>query len=289
MRWKPGGRSEDVEDVRGEGTGSRFRIGGPQLGIGGFLVVLALSLLFKRDFFSLLGVTDIASPPSATTTTQPMQRGPEDEKQVQFISFVLDDVQKTWSEAFAQANQPYPHAKLVLFSDVASSGCGFAEGASGPFYCPEDHKVYIDLVFFDELKTALRGPGGLRPGLRDRPRGRPPRPEPARHRRQGAAAAGPRTLTAPTSCRSASSCRPTASPASGPTRPTQRDILEQGDLGVGLTAAAAVGDDRIQRQARGRIDPESFTHGTSEQRVAWFRRGLSTGRVDACDTFTSRD
>ena len=159
MRWKPGGRSEDVEDVRGEGGGSRFRIGGPQLGIGGFLVVLVLSLLFKRDFFSLLGVTDIASPPSATTTTQPMERGAEDERQVQFISFVLDDVQKTWSEAFAQANQPYPHAKLVLFSDVARSGCGFAEGASGPFYCPEDHKVYIDLSFYDELKTRFGAPG----------------------------------------------------------------------------------------------------------------------------------
>ena len=159
MRWKPGGRSEDLEDVRDESGGAGFRIRGPHLGIGGFLVLLVLSLLFKRDFFSLLGVTDIASPPSATTTTQPMQRGPEDEKEVQFVSFVLDDVQKTWSEAFAQANQPYPHAKLVLFSDVASSGCGFAEGASGPFYCPEDHKVYIDLSFYDELKTRFGAPG----------------------------------------------------------------------------------------------------------------------------------
>jgi len=288
MRWKPGGRSEDVEDVRGEGMGSRFRIGGPQLGIGGFLVVLVLSLLFKRDFFSLLGVTDVASPPSATTTTQPIERGPEDERQVQFISFVLDDVQKTWSQAFAQANQPYPHAKLVLFSDMTRSGCGFAEGASGPFYCPEDQKVYIDLSFYDELKTRFGAPGEFAQayviahevghhvqnllGIDTKVRQMQAR-DPAQVNELSV------RLELQADCLAGVWGYSTE----------QRDILEQGDVESGLAAAAAVGDDRLQRQAGGGVNPERWTHGSSEQRVAWFRRGLSSGRVDACDTFSSRD
>ncbi|OFV81885.1 MAG: hypothetical protein A2Y78_14110 [Acidobacteria bacterium RBG_13_68_16] len=287
MRWKPGGRSEDVEDVRGEGMGSGFRVRGPHLGIGGFLVLLLLSLVFKRDFFSLLGVTDVASPPSATTTTQPMERGPEDERQVQFISFVLDDVQKTWSQAFSQANQSYPHAKLVLFSDVTRSGCGFAEGASGPFYCPEDHKVYIDLSFYEELKTRFGAPGefaqayviahevghhvqnllGIDAKMRQLQASEPSRANDlsVRLELQADCLAGVWGYST-----------------------EQRNILEQGDVESGLAAAAAVGDDRLQRQAGGGVNPERWTHGSSEQRVAWFRRGLSAGRVDACDTFSSR-
>jgi predicted metalloprotease len=286
MRWKPGGRSEDLEDVRGAGGAGGFRVRGPHIGIGGFLVLLLLSLVFKRDFFSLLGVTDIASPPSATTTTQPMERGPEDERQVQFISFVLDDVQKTWSEAFAQANQAYPHAKLVLFSDVARSGCGFAEGASGPFYCPEDQKVYIDLSFYEELRTRFGAPGefaqayviaheighhvqnllGVSAKVQQMQARDPSRANElsVRLELQADCLAGVWGYST-----------------------EQREILEQGDVESGLAAAAAVGDDRIQRQAGGRVTPERWTHGSSEQRVEWFRRGLSAGRVDACDTFAS--
>ncbi|HVN30849.1 MAG TPA: neutral zinc metallopeptidase [Thermoanaerobaculaceae bacterium] len=287
MRWKPGGRSEDLEDVRDEGGGAGFRIRGPHLGIGGFLLLLVLSLLLKRDFFSLLGVTGMSSPSVGTTTSQPVQRGPEDEKEVQFISFVLDDVQKTWSQAFAQANQEYPHAKLVLFSDVTRSGCGFAEGASGPFYCPEDQKVYIDLSFFDELKARFGAPGefaqayviahevghhvqnllGIDAKVRQMQARDPSRANElsVRLELQGDCLAGVWGYST-----------------------EQRDILEQGDVESGLAAAAAVGDDRIQRQAGGRVNPERWTHGSSEQRVAWFRRGLSTGRMDACDTFSAR-
>jgi predicted metalloprotease len=288
MRWKPGGRSEDVEDVRDETGGGGFRLRGTHLGIGGFLVLLVLSLLFKRDFFSLLGVTDIASPPSATTSTQPMERGPEDEKEVQFVSFVLDDVQKTWSEAFAQANQPYPHAKLVLFSDVASSGCGFAEGASGPFYCPEDHKVYIDLSFYDELKTRFGAPGEFAQAYVIA--------HEVGHHVQNLLGidAKVRQMQArdPSSANELSvrlELQADCLAGVWGYSTEQRNILEQGDVESGLAAAAAVGDDRIQRQASGRVTPERWTHGSSAQRVAWFRKGLSTGRVDACDTFTSRD
>ena len=286
MRWKPGGRSEDLEDVRGEGTGSGFRVRGPHLGIGGFLVLLVLSLVFKRDFFSLLGVANVASPPAATTTSQPMARGPEDERQVQFVSFVLDDVQKTWAQAFSQANRPYPHAKLVLFSDVTRSGCGFAEGASGPFYCPEDHKVYIDLAFYEELKTRFGAPGEFAQayviahevghhvqnllGIDTKVRQMQAR-EPSQANELSV------RLELQADCLAGVWGYSTE----------ERNILEQGDVESGLAAAAAVGDDRLQRQASGRVNPERWTHGSSEQRVAWFRRGLSAGRIDVCDTFSS--
>ena len=283
MRWTPGGRSADVEDVRGEGGGSGFRIRGPHLGIGGFLVVLVLSLVFKRDFFSLLGIANVGSP-AATTTSQPMERGPEDDRQVQFVSFVLDDVQKTWSQAFAQANRTYPHAKLVLFSDEARSACGFAEAASGPFYCPEDQKVYIDLSFFQELKTRFGAPGefaqayviaheighhvqnllGVDAKMRQVQAGMPSR---ANELSIG--------LELQADCLAGVWAHSTE----------QRNILEQGDVESGLAAAAAVGDDRLQRQAGRRVTPEKWTHGSSQQRVDWFRRGLSAGRIDACDTF----
>lgn len=283
MRWTPGGRSADVEDVRGEGGGSGFRIRGPHLGIGGFLVVLVLSLVFKRDFFSLLGIANVGSP-AATTTSQPMERGPEDDRQVQFVSFVLDDVQKTWSQAFAQANRTYPHAKLVLFSDEARSACGFAEAASGPFYCPEDQKVYIDLSFFQELKTRFGAPGefaqayviaheighhvqnflGVDAKMRQLQAGMPSR---ANELSIG--------LELQADCLAGVWAHSTE----------QRNILEQGDVESGLAAAAAVGDDRLQRQAGRRVTPEKWTHGSSQQRVDWFRRGLSAGRIDACDTF----
>jgi len=288
MRWTPRGRSADVEDVRGQGGGSGFRIGGPQLGIGGFLVVLVLSLLFKRDFFSLIGVGGVGSPSATTTTSRPVDRGPEDERQVQFVSFVLDDVQKTWSQVFAEAQQPYPHAKLVLFSDVTSSGCGYAEGASGPFYCPEDHKVYIDLSFYRELQTRFGAPGefaqayviahevghhvqnllGVDAKVRQLQARDPSRANDlsVRLELQADCLAGVWGYST-----------------------EQRDILEEGDVESGLAAAAAVGDDRLQRQAGRGVNPERWTHGSSEQRVAWFRRGLSSGRLDACDTFASRD
>jgi len=286
MRWTPGGRSEDIEDQRGEGGGG-FQIRGPHLGIGGFLVVLVLSLLFKRDFFSLLGVSGVGGP-SATTASQPAARGPEDERQVQFVSFVLDDVQKTWSQAFARANRPYPHAKLVLFTDETRSGCGFAESASGPFYCPEDQRVYVDLAFFQELKTRFGAPGEFAQayvlahemghhiqnllGIDAKVRQLQTR-SPSRGNQLSVG------LELQADCFAGVWAHSTE----------QRNILEQGDVESGLAAAAAVGDDRLQRQAGRRVSPETWTHGSSQQRVDWFKRGLSAGRIDACDTFASRN
>ncbi len=285
MRWTPGGRSDDVEDVRGEGGGSGFQIRGPHLGIGGFLVVLVLSLLFKRDFFSLLGIGNVGSP-SATTASRPVPHSAEDDRQVQFVSFVLDDVQKTWSQTFAQANRPYPHAKLVLFTDETRSGCGFAESTSGPFYCPEDQKVYIDLAFFQELKTRFGAPGEFAQayviahemghhvqnllGIDAKTRQLLAR-SPSRANELSVG------LELQADCFAGVWAHSTE----------QRNILEQGDVESGLAAAAAVGDDRLQRQSGRRVSPETWTHGSSQQRVDWFKRGLSAGRIDACSTIAS--
>jgi len=154
MRWTPGGRSDDIEDRRDEGGGG---IGGVHIGIGGFVILLILSVVFKRDFFSLLSNTGVST---GQTVSQPdSQRDAREEPLVQFISFVLDDTQKTWAGILQTRGIPYRHAKLVLFRDATSSGCGTAQSATGPFYCTEDEKVYIDLGFYDELQRRFGAPG----------------------------------------------------------------------------------------------------------------------------------
>ncbi|HUK12058.1 MAG TPA: neutral zinc metallopeptidase [Thermoanaerobaculaceae bacterium] len=286
MRWTPSGRSADLEDDRDEGSAAGFRLRGPHLGIGGFLLLLVLSFVFKRDFFSLLGVTGVGSPSATTATSQPAARGADDDRQVQFVSFVLDDVQKTWEQAFAQGNRQYPHAKLVLFSEVTRSGCGFAQSASGPFYCPTDHKVYIDLAFYNELRTRFGAPGEFAQayviahevghhvqnllGIDERVQ-RLKASAPSRANELSV------RLELQADCLAGVWGHST----------DQRKILEQGDIESGLAAAAAVGDDRLQRQAGGGVHPETWTHGSSAQRVNWFRRGFSSGRIDACDTFSA--
>src|SRR3982750_98870 len=151
MRWTSGGQSEDLEDRRDEsgGGGGGFNFGGMHIGIGGFLILLVLSLVFKRDFLSLLGGGSVGNP---IQTSQPdTARDQREEPMVQFVSFVLDDTQKTWTQILSQQGISYRHAKLVLFRDSIDSACGMAQSATGPFYCPQDEKVYIDLSFFDEL------------------------------------------------------------------------------------------------------------------------------------------
>jgi len=157
MRWTPGGRSDDIEDRRDEGGGG---IGGVHIGIGGFVILLILSVVFKRDFFSLLSNTGVST---GQTVSQPdTQRDAREEPLVQFISFVLDDTQKTWAGILQARGIPYRHARLVLFRDATSSGCGTAQSATGPFYCPADEKVYIDLGFYDELQRRFGAPANSR-------------------------------------------------------------------------------------------------------------------------------
>jgi len=285
MRWTPGGSSKDVEDRRGaSGGGGGFRIPGGRMGLGGLLIVLVASLIFKQDFFSLLSGGD----PGPVAEGGPVVASPEEEQLKEFITFVLNDVQGTWDQQLpAQAGSQYQHATLVLFRDATRSACGVGEAAMGPFYCPGDNKVYIDLGFYQDLHQRFGAPGdfaqayvlaheighhlqfllGVESQVRAEQRNRPDQANDlsVRMELQADCFAGAWGHSA-----------------------AQRGKLETGDIEEGLGAAAAVGDDRIQGMATGRVSPENFTHGSAEQRATWFRRGLNSGRLADCDTFAAR-
>jgi len=280
MRWTPGGRSEDLEDRRDEGGGRS--IGGVHIGIGGMLILLILSVVFKRDFFALLGGQGV-SPGQQLSQPDPQQDARE-EPTVRFISFVLDDTQKTWAGILQDQGIRYQHAKLVLFRDLTSSGCGTAESATGPFYCPVDQKVYIDLGFYDELQQRFGAPGQFAQayvlahelghhiqnllGVERKVRN-------LQYQNPGARNELSVRVELQADCFAGVWAKSTQ----------QRKLLEAGDVESALGAAAAVGDDRIQRMSRGQVSPESFTHGSSAQRMEWFQRGMSGGSVDSCSTF----
>ncbi len=286
MQWTPGGVSGDVEDRRDEGGGGfgGMGIGPSHIGIGGTIVLLILSVVFHRNFFAFFNSAPAED--HRVTTSSPDSTTAPDEK-VQFVSFVLDDVQHTWENLLPmQSNRPYHHAKLVLFRDETSSGCGVAQSATGPFYCPEDEKVYIDLGFFDELRDRFGAPGEFAEayvighelghhvqkllGIEGK----------VQRMRQS----DPREAN-PLSVRLELQADCFAGVWANSTE--QRKIIDQSDVSAGLKAAAAVGDDRLQRMTTGRVMPETFTHGTSAQRDHWFQQGLDSGKISACDTFAA--
>jgi predicted metalloprotease len=293
MRWTPGGESPDIEDRRDDtgGGGGGFQFGGMHIGIGGAIILLILSFVFKTNFFALLGGGGSPQPaPSSRVSGPNTPRGtsPRDQAEkplVQFVSFVLDDTQKTWTNILPQqAHKDYRHAKLVLFRDSIQSGCGGAEAATGPFYCPQDEKVYIDLGFYDELKRRFGAPGEFAQAyvLAHEIGHHVQKIVGIEQREQQMVQQNPRArnqlsvkLELQADCYAGIWAQNTQ----------QRGLLEQGDIESALGAAAAVGDDRLQKQATGHVSPDSFTHGTSEQRMSWFRKGFDSGSLQACDTF----
>ena len=298
MKWRPGQRSSDIEDRRASGGGFGGgggmpipigRMGGG--GIGTIIVLVILYLLFIKGGGGGGGL-DVPDPTSAFpqvpqngSGTASVPGSPNEDKEVQFVSFVLDDAQEFWKQQFQAAGKPYQRARLVLFRNQVQSGCGLASSATGPFYCPLDQKVYIDLGFFNELNRRFKAPGdfaqayvlaheighhvqqqlGIEQAVRRQSQQNP-----------GDANALSVRLELQADCLAGVWARSTY----------DRGILESGDLQEGLTAAAAVGDDRIQQQAQGRIDPETFTHGTSAQREHWLQTGFDSGDLNACDTFS---
>jgi len=284
MRWTPGGPSADLEDERGS-SGGRGGIGGVHIGIGGFIVLLLLSLVFHRNFFALLGGGGAPAGAPAGQTA-PVNSSPEENKEVQFVSFVLDDVQNTWAQIFAQNGQQYRHAKLVLFRDAVQSGCGTAQTQMGPFYCPADEKVYIDLGFYKELKNRFGASGDFAEAYViahelghhvQNLLGISGKVEREQRSNSDEANALSVRLELQADCLAGVWGHSTQ----------QRNILEAGDVDEALNAASAVGDDRIQKQATGRVNPETWTHGSAQQRSHWFKTGFDSGSIQSCDTFAS--
>src|SRR5260221_2340723 len=289
MRWTPGGESQDLEDRRDEegGGGGGFQFGGMHLGIGGALVLLVLNLVFKQNFFALLGNGGPAPNGPAVSRPNP-SRDQAERPLVEFVSFVRDDTQKHWEQILPQqTGKQYRHAKLVLFRNYTQSGCGGAESATGPFYCPADERVYIDLGFYDELKQRFGAPGqfaqayvlahevghhvqkivGIERKVQQLQRSNPAQANPLSVKTELQA-----------DCFAGVWAHSTQ----------QRGLLEAGDVESALHAAAAVGDDHIQQMTRGRVQPESFTHGSSQQPMEWFKKGLNSGSITACNTFGSQ-
>jgi predicted metalloprotease len=282
MRWTPGDRS-DVDDVRGSsGMGMR---GGVPLGIGGVIVLALLSWATGTDLFSLIGSSPSA--PDSAATPGRVASSPAEEHAADLVGAVMKDVQATWRQVLGNRYQP---TRAVLFRDGIDSACGFAQAATGPFYCPSDQRVYLDLEFFDELKK-LGAPGEFAEayvlahevghhvqhllGIDSRARE-------VQDGRRGSANASSVALELQADCFAGVWGHSAAQPGRAAAGQVE---LDPGDAEAGLRAAAAIGDDRLQRMATGHVAPDRFTHGSSAQRVEWFKRGLTTGNPDACDTF----
>jgi uncharacterized protein len=279
MRLDDDGDRSNVEDRRGMVFGGA----GMKVGLGGAVVLLALSLLLKQDLFALLGDGGGASP-SPMPQAQVQQRAGAEQQLEKVAIASFNDSQRFWASALAQRG--YRDARMVLFWDQTRSGCGDAAAAMGPFYCPEDQRVYIDLGFYRDLARRFGAPGAFAQayviahevghhvqsvlGIESKVRAAR-----SRHPEQRNVLSVRMELQA--------DCLAGVWGHSA----QQRHLLDPGDVESGLGAAAAVGDDRIQKAATGRVSPESFTHGTAEQRARWFRRGLESGRIDACDTFAA--
>jgi hypothetical protein len=288
MRWTPGGESQDIEDRRddsggGDGGGG-FNFGGMHIGIGGFIILLILSFVFKRNFLSLVGVGGGFTPQAQVSRQPDTALDQREQPLVQFVSFVLDDTQRTWTHILSARGVPYRHAKLVLFRDSIDSACGMAQSATGPFYCPGDEKVYIDLGFFDELKQRFGAPGEFAQAYVlaheighhiQKLVGIEQKVHAAQAQNPGSANHLSVDLELQADCFAGVWGHST----------DERKLLDPGDVKEGLAAAAAVGDDRLQRMAGEHVNPETFTHGSSQQRMDWFQKGFTTGDMNACNTF----
>lgn len=281
MRWRGERQSENIEDRRGLSRGG-MAIGG---GLGS-IVVLIIALLLGADPRQLLEQAPLENPSAGTQTSRPTN--PEEEELKKFVSVVLASTEDVWGDIFRQAGRQYRKPTLVLFTDQVNSGCGQAGASVGPFYCPGDEKLYLDFSFFRDLQSRFRAPGDFAQayviahevghhvqhllGTMDRVSG-------AQRQRSEAEA---NDLSVRLELQADFLAGVWAHYAQ------RRGLLEPGDIEEALGAASAVGDDRLQRESQGYVVPDSFTHGSSEQRIRWFRKGMETGDIRQDDTFGTR-
>src|SRR5688572_17637751 len=282
MQWRGRAGSTNVEDRRGAGMGRMgLPVGG---GIGGIVLLLVLSALTGQNPLDMIGgLTETGGVPSSEAGGPPAN-----DPQSEFIRVVLGDTETTFNQVFSERGADYQEPTLVLFTDATQSACGVGQAAMGPFYCPADRKVYLDLSFFQELDQRFGAPGDFAQayvvahevghhiqtltGLSQR----------VSAARQQAGEAEANALSVRQELQADCYAGVWGNYAS------KKGLLDPGDVEEGLRAAAAIGDDRLQRQGQGRVVPESFTHGSSEQRVSWLKRGLESGRLESCDTFATR-
>lgn len=287
MRWEGNRESENVEDGRDSGGGGGFRFGGGSLGIGSVVIALVAGWIFGVNPLTLLGLMSGGSQP---VQQAPAHKPPADDKMARFVSVVLADTEDVWREKFRAAGGTYREPKLHLFRGSTQTACGAGQSAMGPFYCPADEKVYIDLGFYETMRTRLGAPGDFAQayviahevghhvqklmGITDKTDNMRRRMSETQYNAVSVRIELQADCFAGVWAHDAQAAR---------------QVLEQGDVEEALNAATQIGDDTLQRKARGTIQPETFTHGTSAQRVSWFKRGLQSGRVNDCDTLQTRE
>jgi len=282
MRWSSGRRSSNVEDRRG------MRMSGKLAGGGiGTIILVLVGLYLGIDPSELLQQTGTLS---STSQSAPYEQTAEEQAQAEFVAVVLADTEDTWNAIFAKSGRQYVEPKLVLFTGAVQSACGYAQSATGPFYCPADQKVYLDLEFFEDLKRRFQAPGDFAEayviahevghhvqtitGVMAK----------VHEARRNMSEAKANALMVRVELQADCFAGLWAHHAD-----RTRGIIEAGDIEEALGAANAIGDDRLQMQSRGYVVPDSFTHGSSAQRVKWFKRGFTSGSYEACNTFETND
>jgi predicted metalloprotease len=286
MRWEGNRESENVEDAR-DGGGGGFRLGGGSLGLGSVVVAVIAGWIFGVNPLTMLGLMSGGS--GAPQQQAPAHKPPADDPMARFVSVVLADTEDVWRAKFRAAGNTYREPKLRLFRGSEPTACGMGQAAMGPFYCPSDEKVYIDLRFYELLRTRLGAPGDFAQAYVIAH-------EVGHHVQKLMGITGRMEslgARAGAAQRSAMSVRIElqADCFAGiwaHDAQAARQILEQGDVEEALNAASQIGDDTLQRRSQGTVVPETFTHGTGAQRVTWFKRGLQAGNVQDCDTFQAR-
>ncbi|MES9962741.1 MAG: neutral zinc metallopeptidase [Candidatus Sedimenticola sp. 20ELBAFRAG] len=302
MRWRGNRQSSNIEDRRGmrasrmggigRGGGGILRllpVAFKFLGVKGTLIVAALVLGYGFFTGNLSQILGGGSFQANQTSTGPVKQSAEEKELVQFMSVVLADTEDTWNSLFQKQGDKYKEPRLVLFRESVQSGCGFGSAQMGPFYCPLDQKVYIDLSFYDDLKKRYKAPGDFAQayvvaheighhvqtltGISKK----------VREAKKGLSEVKANRLSVMQELQADCFAGIWAHHAD-----RSRQILEAGDIEEALSAASAIGDDRLQKQSRGYVTPDSFTHGSSKQRVKWFKTGLAKGTLKACDTFSAK-
>ena len=293
MKWEGNRESDNVEDARdggGGGGGGGFSFGGGRgIGLGSVAIALVAGWVFGINPLTVLGLLSGGGGPAPQVQQAPAHRPPADDKMAKFVSVVLADTEDVWSAQFKQMGGTYRVPKLVLFRGSVPTACGQGQSAMGPFYCPGDQKVYIDLGFYETMRTRLGAPGDFAQayviahevghhvqnlmGITSKVDGMRGRVSEAQQNALSVRLELQADCFAGVWAHDAQNAR---------------QILEQGDAEEALNAASQIGDDTLQRKSRGTVQPETFTHGTSAQRVSWFKKGLQTGSVNQCNTFEAR-